>query len=232
MSKKKGDFQNKLIALGGEKPSKSKQNETKLNTESSTITTRAKSTTPSQQNTQSIDPLKMKEEIDKVMDLPLNDKLNKIVIPFINQLKQTLNNNNKQQQQQQTEHTHYFITLTYLLLKRPQFFLKQPNIIEMIISLFKLLKDTKFSISSSSSSSSSNHQIQLLQFLCTFLNRLYSHEDFFHIDLYLKAFIDDWLGERIWCDNDLCREFALNLISCFKTKQIPFSLESKVNATN
>jgi integrator complex subunit 1 len=221
MSKKKGDFQNKLIALGGEKSTRIKQNEAKSNIESSTltttttITTRAKSsTTLTQQITQSLDPIKMKEELDKAMDVPLNDKLNKLIIPYINQLKQNLINN-----KQQNELPQYFITLTYLLLKRPQFFLKQSNIIEMIISLLKLFKDSKFS---------TNQQLQSIQFMCTFLNRLYSHEDFYHVDLFSKAFIDDWLGERIWCDNDLCREFVLNLISSFKTKQIPFSLESKV----
>lgn len=43
-------------------------------------------------------------------------------------------------------------------------------------------------------------------------------------EAFVKCYIDDSLGERVWVDNDFCKPFVDNILTAFNTKSIPKSL--------
>lgn len=43
-------------------------------------------------------------------------------------------------------------------------------------------------------------------------------------EVFVKAYIDDSLGERVWVDNEFCKPFVDNILTAFSTKIIPKNL--------
>jgi integrator complex subunit 1 len=58
--------------------------------------------------------------------------------------------------------------------------------------------------------------------MCTLIYNVYENEPDWP-EIFIKAYIDDSLNERIWVDNPNCKEFVENIQTAFCTKPIPFS---------
>ena len=50
-------------------------------------------------------------------------------------------------------------------------------------------------------------------------------------DVFVKAYIDDSLNDRIWVDHPLCKDFVDNIQTAFYTKPIPFSIADTIQPT-
>jgi len=61
--------------------------------------------------------------------------------------------------------------------------------------------------------------------VCQLLFNLYEHESSWP-EIFIKAYVDDSLGERAWVDNSACKEFVQNTLTAFGTKAIPFSVDN------
>ncbi len=61
--------------------------------------------------------------------------------------------------------------------------------------------------------------------VCQLLFNLYEHESSWP-EIFIKAYVDDSLGERAWVDNPACKEFVQNTLTAFGTKAIPFSVDN------
>jgi hypothetical protein len=193
----------------------------------------------------------IKDEIVKVLDKDDNDKLIKLVYSMINSLKisqqpnlakNILNQQQQQQQQQQTPDLNYLMAISYISIRKPNFFLKHPNIIDYMC---RELLFTSNRLASTSSSSVLLMKSKLLRpggsvnpsinqncngptinaSICTILNLIYENETNWP-DIFIKAYIDDFLAERSWVDNSVCKEFVANIQTGFNTKQIPFNVDN------
>ncbi len=70
------------------------------------------------------DPKNLKDEIDKMLESTSNDKLCKLLLSIVNFIKQNI-----------AKHVdlNYLFTLPYVFHKRPQVFLKEPQLIDVIV---------------------------------------------------------------------------------------------------
>jgi hypothetical protein len=66
----------------------------------------------------------LKDEIDKILESPSNEKLFKLIVSIINLIKQNIS--------KQVD-LNYLFALPYVFNKRPQVFLDEPQLIDVII---------------------------------------------------------------------------------------------------
>ena len=159
------------------------------------------------------------------------------MIQFIESLVNSLKNSNvaglKQYSQQYD--INILMALSYIALKRPQFFLKNLNLVEFIVNnlltnkincidktnnLVKNKQSQSIRPSSPSQNSLLIHPVICNIFALVFENE-YSWPDFF-----ITAFVYDSIGERCWVENPLCKDFVENIKTAFNTYPIPFSCEN------
>jgi hypothetical protein len=67
--------------------------------------------------------------------------------------------------------------------------------------------------------------------ICNILHALYEKEPCWP-EIFVRAYVDDSLGERSWVDNPLCKEFVESVQAAFgTTKPIPFSVDTNSSKT-
>lgn len=66
--------------------------------------------------------------------------------------------------------------------------------------------------------------------ICGILFHVYEHESTWP-DIFVRAYIDDSLGERNWVDSASCRTFVENIRTAFNTKSIPQQQQLVNNTT-
>ncbi|XP_071035573.1 integrator complex subunit 1-like [Parasteatoda tepidariorum] len=103
-----------------------------------------------------------------------------------------------------------FLSLQYLVKSRPFLFCTELTI-EAFSSLLK--KDLNVNFKSKGNNLISILAANILMF---------AHKDDSNWpDAFVKAYIEDSLGERMWVDHDYCKGFVDNILTAFKTKSIP-----------
>lgn len=103
--------------------------------------------------------------------------------------------------------------LQYLVKTRPFLFCTE-LIVEAFCSLLKRDMSASFK-------SKGNNSISILA--ANVLMSAYKDESNWP-EVFVKAYIEDSLGERVWVDNDFCKPFVDNILTAFNTKAIPKSL--------
>ncbi|XP_053212100.1 integrator complex subunit 1-like [Panonychus citri] len=115
-----------------------------------------------------------------------------------------------------------FLSLVYLAKTRPSHFTSE-KVVDAMCSLLRR--------ESPSSSSSFKVKVNSNVTICSALAAnllLAAHldEPNWHLS-FIKAYIEDSLGERIWVDSDFCRGFVDNILTAFNTKNPPKNLMSQ-----
>lgn len=72
-----------------------------------------------------------------------------------------------------------------------------------------------------------NHLASIQPTICNLLYNLYENESCWP-EIFIKAYVDDSLGERAWVDNSACKEFVQNTLTAFCTKSLPFSVDNLI----
>jgi integrator complex subunit 1 len=76
---------------------------------------------------------------------------------------------------------------------------------------------------------SPQNSINILSTLCILLYNVYENEPDWP-EVFIRAYVDDSLNERIWVDNPNCKDFVENIQTAFATRPIPFSTVDGNNA--
>ncbi|XP_078609542.1 integrator complex subunit 1-like isoform X2 [Branchiostoma floridae x Branchiostoma japonicum] len=105
-----------------------------------------------------------------------------------------------------------FLSLMFLAKTKPLIFLSE-GVTESFCSLLK--RDVSFNFKSKG-----NPLVVVLT--CNILMSAYQEEDNWP-DNFVKVFVEDSLGERVWVDNPECKEFVANIQTAFNTKLPPKS---------
>ena len=115
-----------------------------------------------------------------------------------------------------------YLTLCYLAKTRPLLFCTE-IVVEAFCSLLK--RDSALSYKSKG-----NNLVAILS--ANVLLAVY-HDENNWPDQFLKVFIEDSLGERVWVDNEDCKGFVDNLLASFDTRLPPKSMmQQDVLSTN
>ena len=153
-----------------------------------------------------------------------------------------LGKQNQQSQQQQPD-LNFVMALSFISIERPNLFLKQQSLVEYLCTnlLFtgKLQQD-KAALSKTktlplrtplaSSVSQQQNSSSIQSTICNILHFIYENESSWP-EVFVKAYVDDSLGERSWVDNPQCKEFTDNIKTAFQTKSIPYSAETASSTT-
>ncbi|KAI8492608.1 Integrator complex subunit 1 [Branchiostoma belcheri] len=145
------------------------------------------------------------ELIDAILDAEAennDDRVDSLIVGAINTLK-----SNKAKPDQGV-----FLSLMFLAKTKPLIFLSE-GVTESFCSLLK--RDVSFNFKSKG-----NPLVVVLT--CNILMSAYQEEDNWP-DNFVKVFVEDSLGERVWVDNPECREFVANIQTAFSTKLPPKS---------
>lgn len=106
-----------------------------------------------------------------------------------------------------------YLSLQYLVKTRPFLFCSE-LIVEAFCSLLKRDMTVNFK-------SKGNNLVSIL--VANVLMSAYKDESSWP-EVFVKAYIEDSLGERIWVDHDYCKGFVDNILTAFNTKTIPKSM--------
>ncbi|RWS07795.1 Integrator complex subunit 1-like protein [Dinothrombium tinctorium] len=109
-----------------------------------------------------------------------------------------------------------YLTLTYLAKTRPLIFCNE-SVVEAFCSLLRRDPSTSFKLKPNISLPILSANVLLAAF----------HDENSWPNAFVKVFIDDSLGDRIWVDNDACKGFVDNIITAFGTKMPPKHLLSQ-----
>ncbi|XP_019614901.1 PREDICTED: integrator complex subunit 1-like [Branchiostoma belcheri] len=145
------------------------------------------------------------ELIDAILDAEAennDDRVDSLIVGAINTLK-----SNKAKPDQGV-----FLSLMFLAKTKPLIFLSE-GVTESFCSLLK--RDVSFNFKSKG-----NPLVVVLT--CNILMSAYQEEDNWP-DNFVKVFVEDSLGERVWVDNPECREFVANIQTAFSTRLPPKS---------
>ena len=107
-----------------------------------------------------------------------------------------------------------YLTLCYLAKTRPLMF-----ITELVIEAFCSLLKRDSSILSYKIKGSNSVPVLAANILMAVY-----HDDNNWPDQFLKVYIDDSLGERVWVDNEDCKSFVDNILASFNTRLPPKSM--------
>lgn len=182
----------------------------------------------------SIDAKNIKEEVIKLLE---KDEYNEKLIQFIKSLVNSLKNSNVTSLKQisQQSDLNILMALSYIALKRPQFFLKNLNLVEFIVNnllinkincIDKINMGKNKQTQTIRSPSSPSHNVLLIHpVICNILALVFENECSWP-EVFVTAFVYDSIGERYWVENPLCKDFVENIKTAFKTYPIPFSCEN------
>ncbi|CAH1273045.1 INTS1 [Branchiostoma lanceolatum] len=138
--------------------------------------------------------------IDSILDAEAennDDRVDSLIVGAINTLK-----SNKAKPDQAV-----FLSLMFLAKTKPLIFLSE-GVTESFCSLLK--RDVSFNFKSKG-----NPLVVVLT--CNILMSAYQEEDNWP-DNFVKVFVEDSLGERVWVDNPECKEFVANIQTAFNTR--------------
>jgi integrator complex subunit 1 len=184
-----------------------------------------------------------------------DEKLTKLIRSIIFNLKNTTtqplttgNLQNKQQVQNQPQQPdlNYLMALNYAALKRPHLFTKQTSLVEYLCTnlLFtnktlsnqlmpgqtSVLKSKSLQSIRGGPTSPQQNQLKIQPCICNLLNHIFENETNWP-EIFIRAYVDDSLGDRSWVDNPQCEEFVENIKTAFKTRPIPFTVDTN-NGSN
>ncbi|XP_038064280.1 integrator complex subunit 1-like [Patiria miniata] len=103
-----------------------------------------------------------------------------------------------------------YLSLMYLAKIKPMLF-ESEDVVDYVCSLLK--RDISLSFKSKG-----NPLVSVLA--CNLLMHAYLYEDNWPI-AFVKVFLEDAMGERVWVDHPSCREFCSNIQTAFGTKMPP-----------
>ncbi len=148
-----------------------------------------------------------------------------------------------QQPQSQQPDLNFIMALSLVTIERPQLFLKQQALVEFLCTnlLFtsKLQQDKAAASKTktlplrtplASSVAQQQNSTSIQPTICNIIHFLYENESSWP-DIFVKAYVDDSLGERSWIDNPQCKEFTDNIKTAFQTKSIPYSADTVSSTT-
>ncbi|XP_033109193.1 integrator complex subunit 1-like isoform X2 [Anneissia japonica] len=148
-----------------------------------------------------------RELVDKVLEADSNEEEDHVDALLCGAIK------NMKQNRAKPDSTLY-LALMYLAKSKPYLFLSKV-VMESICSLLK--RDIGLSFKSKG-----NPLVSVLA--CNLLMTAFSEEDNWPED-FVKVYIEDSLGERVWVDQPKCKEFITNVLTAFGTRLPPQSID-------
>ncbi|RNA14307.1 integrator complex subunit 1 [Brachionus plicatilis] len=184
-----------------------------------------------------VDAKNVKEEVVRLLEKDdTTDKLIKFIESLVNNLKHpniSFSAANLKQYSQQSD-LNFLMALSYIALKRPQFFLKNLNLVDFIVNNLLTSKNTSYDKTVAknkqtqpirSPSSPSQNVLYIQPVICNILAMVFENECNWP-EVFVTAFVYDSVGERCWVENPLCKDFVENIKTAFVTRPIPFSCEN------